>query len=126
MVPTYKSHQFPDMATRKSPRCVATCWAPLMRSVPRSCPVKRSGMGPKPPGFIKIHEDLFGIYMGIIWDLSGSLCGIYMGIIWDLSGSLCGIYLGFIWEFIWICSDLSGIYLEIIRHDVGLQGYLRR
>jgi len=104
MVPTYKSHQFPDMATRKSPRCVATCWAPLMRSVPRSCRVKRSGMGPKPPGFIKIYEDLFGIYMGIIWDLYGN-------------------YLEFMWEFMGICSDLSGIYLGIIRNDVGLQGY---
>ena len=91
MVPTYKSHQFPDMATRKSPRCVATCWAPLMRSVPRSCRVKRSGMGPKPPGFIKIYEDLFGIYMGIIWDLYGN-------------------YLEFMWEFMGICSDLSGNY----------------
>ena len=50
-------------------------------------------------------RNLYGIYMGFIWDL-WDLYGIYMGFIWDLYGIYMG-FMGFIW-------DLYGIYMGFI------------
>ena len=77
--------------------------------------MKRSGMGPKPPGFIKIYEDLFGIYMGIIWDLYG----IYLGFMWDLFGIYLGIY-GDLQRFIWESSEMMWVNRDVAFEKVSM------